>query len=155
MAIVGEPQTLHPLYATSRAAQTVLGALFVGCAGQNEKGVPVALGCETVPTLENGGARFIGEGEDLHLELTFHIREGWRWTDGTPVTAQDAIFSWQLIMSPEAQLRDPLTQKVYAMTAPDERTLVVSFMSASQARQAAAHTLRGDVPFEYFSQRGD
>ncbi|MCL4505678.1 MAG: ABC transporter substrate-binding protein [Chloroflexi bacterium] len=155
IALIGEPDSLHPLYATSQSAQAILGALFVGCIGQDEHGSPVALGCDAVPTLENGGARWAGEGDARHLESTFHIRQGWRWTDGQPVTAQDAIFSWRTIMSPGAQLRDPLTEKVYAMTAPDERTIVVSFMSAAQAREAAAGRLQGDVAFDYFAQRGD
>ena len=155
MALIGEPETLHPLYATSRAAQTVLGALFVGCIGQDENGQPLALGCESVPTLENGGAVYVGEGNARHLQVTFLIRKGWRWTDGAPVTAQDAIYAWQLVMSPEAQLSDALTQKVYSMTAPDERTIVVAFMSAGQAQLAAARQLHGDVAFEYFGQRGD
>ena len=92
---------------------------------------------------------------DRYLEVTFKIRAGWRWTDGTPVTAQDALFAWQTIMSPESNLRDPLTQKVYAMSAPDAHTIVVSFMSAAQARAAAGALLTGDVAFEYFSQLGD
>ncbi|MCL5996566.1 MAG: ABC transporter substrate-binding protein [Chloroflexi bacterium] len=155
LAIVGEPETLHPLYATSRAAQTVVAALFVGCISPDERGVPVALGCEAVPTIGNGGAKFVGDGDERHLEVTFRIRQGWRWTDGTPVTAQDALYTWQLIMAPEGQLRDPLTQKVFSMAAPDDRTIAVSFMSAAQARAAAAGSLRGDVPFEYFTQLGD
>ncbi len=155
VALVGEPESLHPLYATSTAAQTVAAALFVGCIGQDETGAPVALGCERVPTQENGDVRFAGEGDDRHLEVTFRIRPGWRWTDGTPVTAQDAVYAWQLVMSPEGQLRDPITQKVFSMTPADERTIVVQFMSAAQARAAAAGALRGDVPFEYFSQLGD
>ena len=155
MALVGEPETLHPLYASSQAAQTVLGALFVGCVGQDESGAPVALGCESVPTIDNGGAHWIGDGDDRHFEATFKIRAGWRWTDGQPVTSQDALFSWRTLMSPAAQIHDPLTEKVYAMTAPDARTIVVSFMSAAQARLAAAEKLHGDVPFEYFSRRGD
>ena len=155
MALIGEPETLHPLYATSQAAQTVLGALYVGCIGQDETGAPAALGCEEAPTLENGGAKFVGEGDAQHLEATFHIRTGWRWTDGQPVTSADALYAWQMIMSPEAGVNDALTQKVFSMSVPDERTIVVSFMSAAQAREAAAGTLRGDVPFEYFSQRGD
>ncbi len=155
MAVIGEPQTLHPLYATTQAARAVLAPIFVGCIGQDETGAPVALGCERVPTLENGDARFIGEGDARYLEVTFRIRPGWRWTDGRPVTAQDAVYAWQLIMAPEAQVRDPLAQKVFAMTAPDERTVVVRFMSAAQARAAAAGALQGDVAFEYFSQQGD
>ncbi len=58
-------------------------------------------------------------------------------------------------MAPESGLRDPFVQQVFNMAAPDERTIVVSFMSAAQAQAAAAGALRGDVPFEYFSQLGD
>lgn len=155
VALIGEPETLHPLYASSQAAQTVMGALYVGCIGQDETGAPVALGCTEVPTLENGGAKLTGEGDAQHLEVTFHIRTGWRWTDGEPVTSADVLYAWQVIMSPEAGVNDALTQKVFSMSAPDERTIVVSFMSAAQARDAAAGKLQGDVPFEYFSQRGD
>jgi ABC-type transport system substrate-binding protein len=155
VALQSNPENLHPFYAQSPAAQTVLGALFVGCVGPNEKGEPIALGCEQVPTLENGGAKFVGEGLDRYLEVTFKIRLGWRWTDGQAVTANDAVYAWQLLMQPEANLRDPLTQKVFAMSAPDPRTIVVNFMSAAQARAAANGELTGDVAFQYFSQLGD
>jgi len=155
MVVIGEPQTLHPLYATAQVARTVLAPIFVGCIGQDETGAPVALGCERVPTLENGDARFVGEGDDRYLEVTFRIRPGWRWTDGQPVTAHDAVYAWQLVMAPEAQVRDPLAQKIFAMTALDDRTIVVRFMSAAQARAAASGALQGEVAFEYFSQQGD
>jgi ABC-type transport system substrate-binding protein len=155
VALPAEPETLHPLYATSRAAQAVVSALYVGCVGQDESGAPVALGCERVPTLENGDARWVGEGDERRLEVVFRIRPGWRWTDGRPVTSQDALFTWQLIMAPEAQVRDPLTQKVFSMSAPDDRSIVAQFMSPAQARAAAAGALRGEVAFDYFSLQGD
>ena len=147
--------SLHPFFAGTSAARDVAGALFVGCAGEDNVGQPLALGCEQIPTADNGGAMFIGDGIERHLQATFKIRPGWRWTDGKPVTAQDVIFAWQLIMSPESGLRDPLTQQVFSMTAQDERTLIVNFMSAAQAQAAANGSLRGDVPFEYYSQLGD
>lgn len=155
LPFAGPIDTLHPFYATSLGARDVLGALFVGCVGQDEQGTPVALGCEQIPSAENGGAVFIGEGLDRHLQVTFRIRPDWRWTDGVPVSAQDAIYAWQLIMSPEAGLRDPLAQSVFSMTALDDQTVVVDFMSAAQARAAAEGALRGEVPFEYFSRLGD
>ena len=149
------PDTLHPFYASSPDAQAVLGALFVGCVGQDAEGAPVALGCERVPSAENGDAVFVGDGPDRHLQVTFRIRPDWRWTDGASVSAQDAIYAWQLLMSPEASLRDPLAQSVFSMDALDDRTVVVRFMSAAQARAAAAGDLRGEVPFEYFWRLGD
>ncbi len=155
VALAGEPETLHPLYARSLAARNVLGALMVGCVGVDENGQPIALGCERVPSRQNGDAKYIGEGLDRALEVTFRIRDGWRWTDGTPVTAQDAVFAWQLVMTPQALARDGLTQKVFSMKASGSRAIVVHFLSAAQARAAAAGTLKGDVPFEYFSTLGD
>ncbi len=151
----GSIDSLHPLFANTPAARDVAGALFVGCIGEDDAGQRVALGCEQVPTADNAGAAFVGEGADRRLQVTFKIKPGWRWTDGKPVTAQDAIYAWQLIMAPESGLRDPLTQQVFSMSASDERTIVVSFMSAAQAQAAANGALRGDVPFEYFSQLGD
>ncbi|MBX7212717.1 MAG: hypothetical protein K1X39_01760 [Thermoflexales bacterium] len=155
VALAGEPETLHPFYAASASAQTVLGALFVGCIAPDENGRPIALGCERVPTEANGDARYTGNGLDRALEVTFTIRADWRWTDGKPVTAADAVFAWKLMMTPQALVRDALTQKVWSVRAAGPRVAVVRFLSARQAQAAAAGTLKGDVPFDYFSDRGD
>jgi peptide/nickel transport system substrate-binding protein len=42
-----------------------------------------------IPTLENGGV-----SEDL-TTITWKLKEGLVWSDGTPVTAADAVFTWQ------------------------------------------------------------
>ena len=42
-----------------------------------------------IPTLENGGI-----AEDL-MSVTWKLKEGLLWSDGTPVTANDVVFSWQ------------------------------------------------------------
>ncbi len=94
LALQQEPDTLHPLIGSMMAKTIVLGATNVGCMSQNEAAEWIPLGCEQVPTLENGGAVFVGEGADKHMEMTFKIKDGWRWTDGTPVTAKDAVYWW-------------------------------------------------------------
>jgi peptide/nickel transport system substrate-binding protein len=54
------------------------------------------LGCDTVPTLENGLAvRETTPDGRPGIRVTWRLREGWRWGDGTPVTAEDALFAWQ------------------------------------------------------------
>ena len=73
---------------------------------QNEKAEWIPLGCETVPTIDNGGAKFVGDGADKHLEVTYKIKKGWRWTDGTPVTSKDAVYQWKLIMDPDFEVAD-------------------------------------------------
>lgn len=37
------------------------------------------------------------------LEYTFHIREGAKWSDGTPLTANDFVFAWRRLNDPELQ----------------------------------------------------
>ena len=36
------------------------------------------------------------------LTWTFHLREGQVWSDGTPVTANDWVASWQLMANPDS-----------------------------------------------------
>ena len=96
IAMQQEPDTLHPAIGSMTAKSMVLSAVFPGCMMQNEKTEWIPMGCEQIPTLDNGGAKLVGDGADKHLEVTYKIRKGWRWTDGTPVTSKDAIYSWKL-----------------------------------------------------------
>ncbi len=86
------------------AKTIVLASVFVGCMVQNEKAEWVPLGCESIPTIDNGGAKWVGEGGDKHLEVTYKIKKGWRWTDGTPVTSKDVLAYWKLVMDPEFEI---------------------------------------------------
>ena len=54
----------------------------------------------TVPTLDNGEAVMVGDGADQHLETTFHLRQDAKWSDGTPFTSEDVVFSWKLSLNP-------------------------------------------------------
>jgi peptide/nickel transport system substrate-binding protein len=48
-----------------------------------------------IPTVENGGI-----SEDL-TSITWKLREGLLWSDSTPVTAEDVVFSGQYCMDPD------------------------------------------------------
>ena len=47
-----------------------------------------------IPTIENGGV-----AEDM-TAITWTLREGLTWSDGTPVTAQDVAFTWRYCTAP-------------------------------------------------------
>ena len=49
---------------------------------------------EAVPTLENGGV-----AEDLR-SITWRLRDGVLWSDGTPLTAADVVFTWTYCTDP-------------------------------------------------------
>jgi peptide/nickel transport system substrate-binding protein len=151
LALQQEPDTLHPLIGSMMARTIVNSAIFPGCMVQNQKTEWVPMGCEQVPTIENGGAKFVGDGADRYLEVTYKIKKGWRWTDGTPVTSKDMVYTWKLVMEPDFEIADRTsTEKIYDIVAVDDATFVTKFMSNAQAKQAEAGTLKGNVDFSKF-----
>lgn len=89
-------------------------------ANYNPDGVLVPTLAAAIPTLENGGI-----AEDL-TTITWTLKEGVVWSDGTPFTADDVVFTWQYCTDPETgcsslssfenvdlvEAVDPLTVKV-------------------------------------------
>ena len=62
--------------------------------------VALDAGLKPVPQL----ARSWDFSEDGRV-LTFHLREGVRWHDGKPFTADDVVFTWQKVMDPATQAK--------------------------------------------------
>lgn len=83
---------------------------------------------EAVPTLENGLWRVSPDGR---MEMTWTLRRGVRWHDGTPLTAEDVVFSALVPAEfPDLQLRSSnIYQAVDTIQARDERTVVVTWKS--------------------------
>ncbi|WP_243769622.1 ABC transporter substrate-binding protein [Amycolatopsis acidicola] len=76
------------------------------------------------------------------LTWTYQIRQGVKWSDGQPVTAKDAAFTFNRIMTdPKAQeANGTYVENFESVTAPDDRTLVIR----TKAPQASMNAL--DVP---------
>lgn len=100
------------------AASLVLEPL----ARYDEKGNLVPFLAEEVPTVENGGVSADG------TQITWKLKEGLKWSDGTPVTSGDAKFTWEYCTAEGggcAQSEKYLD--VTAVDTPDDRTIVVTF----------------------------
>ncbi|MGA1832413.1 peptide ABC transporter substrate-binding protein [Rhizobium wenxiniae] len=61
----------------------------------DENGKLVAYLATEIPTLENGGL-----AKDL-LSLTWKLKPDVKWSDGTPFTAEDVIFTWKYCTAPD------------------------------------------------------
>jgi peptide/nickel transport system substrate-binding protein len=137
-----EPEGLSLFDGTS-AAGRVRSLIEDQLVGRDDNDNLFPLNAWYVPTLENGGATFVGEGEDRHLRVKYKIRQGIKWSDGVELTSNDAIFAYRLIMNPDAPVVSRSEfQRLQNVDNPDKYTVIYSYRST---RQAAAF-LNGLTP---------
>jgi len=65
---------------------------------------------------------------DDYTEVTINIRDGVTWQDGEPFTANDVVFTINMLKAsaPELQLAAALNDRVADVTAPDDQTVVIT-----------------------------
>jgi peptide/nickel transport system substrate-binding protein len=63
--------------------------------------------------------------------VTFHLRQGVQWSDGQPFTAQDVVFTLNLLKQYPATDTNGLWQTLQSVSAPDNATVVVNFVRPS------------------------
>ena len=79
-----------------------------------------------IPTVENGGI-----SEDL-TTITWTLKEGVLWSDGTPLTAEDFVFTWQYCTTPETGCSSPNSYaNVANVEAVDDVTVKITFDAPS------------------------
>ncbi len=87
-----------------------------------------------VPSIENGMAQFVGDGGDKHLEVTFPLRQGVTWSDGTPFTADDVVYFFNFIMNPASGWDTSMEEKIKSADKIDDYTVKFTWLSANEAR---------------------
>jgi peptide/nickel transport system substrate-binding protein len=96
IGITQYPATLHPNIESMAAKSYVLGFARRPLTGYDPEWRLGCLGCETLPSLGNGLAeRETTPDGKPGIRVTWRIREGWTWGDGTPVSAEDMLFAWR------------------------------------------------------------
>ena len=116
------PSIMNPNLSGGTKEQEASSIVLEPLARYNERGELVPWLAESIPTVENGGV-----SEDL-MSITWRLREGLLWSDGTPVTSADVAFTAQYCMSPDggcAQLRN--FNDVESIEVVDDRTVTVHF----------------------------
>ncbi len=129
IGITQYPSTLHPNIENMAAKSYVLGFTRRPLNARDADWALVCLLCETLPTLENGLAeRETTPDGRPGIRVTLRLREGLRWGDNTPITAEDLRFAWEAG-------RDPATgfgpaefyRSAYELTVVDPRTVTLRF----------------------------
>jgi len=89
---LGDPKTLNPVVASESSSRDIYSRVFSGLTGYNN------ITQEILPGLAKSW-----EFSDDKLTLTFHMREGLLWSDGVPLTAYDAEFTYKCIYDPRVE----------------------------------------------------
>ena len=87
VASMGEPASLDPHKVSGTWENYVVGDMFIGLTTENPKAEPIPGVAESWTVSEDGKT------------YTFKLREC-SWSDGTPMTAHDFVFSMQRILDP-------------------------------------------------------
>lgn len=97
IGITQYPATLHPNIDSMAAKSYVLGAVHRPFTAYGPDWQPRCYLCVTLPTFENGLAveELTPEGE-RGVAVTYEIHPNATWGDGTPVTTDDVIFTWEV-----------------------------------------------------------
>jgi peptide/nickel transport system substrate-binding protein len=119
------PSILNP-YLSGGTKDLDASALVIEPLGRyDQDGTMIPYLAETIPTLDNGGV-----SADLKT-ITWKLKSGLLWSDGSPVTSADVVFTGEYCMHPEggcAQLAK--FEGVEKIEAVDDLTIKVSFKEA-------------------------
>jgi len=113
---------LNPFLSTTSPVATLSELTAAELVRFDAKGNAIPELAATVPTQGNGGISRDG------LTVTWHLRRGLRWSDGAPLTAADAIYTFAVASDPANNLASRVPWlKIAALTAPNPYTIVFHF----------------------------
>ncbi len=116
------PSTMNPFLSGGTKEVEAASMVLEPLASYDQDGNIVPRLVEQLPTVENGGV-----AADL-TSITWKIKPGILWSDGTPFTANDAVFTWQYCTHPEGGCsQSSYFDGVTSVEAVDDLTVKVIF----------------------------
>ena len=116
-----EPNTMNPYIASEAIARACIALAQRGLLGVDLDGNWFPALAAEIPTVENGGVSADGK------TITWRLRPGLKWSDGTPLTSDDVKFTWEAVFHPESTATQTMGfDLIEDIETPDEVTAVGS-----------------------------
>lgn len=117
-----EFDTLNPLYSNMWFSSVTHQIWNCWAWDFNEVNEPQAVLVKELPSLDNGGLSADGK------VITMQLRDDIVWSDGTPITAKDFLFTYQMTMDPKNTVASTSPYDLLtSVETPDEHTVVMTF----------------------------
>lgn len=95
-AVMANPRGFNTLFTSSGLTWTICNIIGDGYTGTDDYGFYHPRMIKRLPSLGNGLIKINPDGS---VSITFELRKGMKWHDGRPVTARDAKFLWEVMVS--------------------------------------------------------
>lgn len=121
VAIPAEPVSLNPLYLQGEIGYVVSELGYSYLTNYDSRGNMIADVALHVPTTGNAGISHDG------LHVTYQLRQGVRWQDGTELSSRDVVFTYLAIMNPANTIPSRYGyDQIATVNSPDAHTVVVT-----------------------------
>ncbi len=105
-----DPDTVNFLFSDLKVSRELGYYLFLPMVALDESWKLIPRLAQEIPTFENRLAELLPNGE---MKITWNLRENLFWSDGKPVTAEDCVFTHNMITDPNVSLSDRIDRSVY------------------------------------------
>ena len=115
------PTLLNPHFATGTKDQDGSRLFYEPLAGWDADGNLRAVLAAEIPSIENGAVAKDG------LSVTWKLKQGVKWHDGKPFTADDVVFNWEYAKDPATATTTIGTYKDITVAKLDDYTIKITF----------------------------
>ncbi|MCZ6506983.1 MAG: peptide ABC transporter substrate-binding protein [Acidobacteria bacterium] len=122
------PTIVNPHLSTGTKDLSASRIVYEPLASFDAKGELVPFLAAEIPSLENGGVAADGRS------VTWRLKQGVKWADGTPFTANDVLFTYRYIINPDVGAASVASyDQVKSVQVIDDHTVKVEFHDVNPA----------------------
>ena len=121
------PSTLHPNIDSMAAKSYVLAMAQRPFTAYDPEWQLICMLCTELPTIENGLAKIEKQADGTDgIALTYTIRPDATWGDGTPVSSNDVVFTYEVGAHPQSGVSNAeLYRRITKIDVVDDKTFVM------------------------------
>jgi len=131
IAIPEDPPSFNAAISDSGYDALVMNLVLLGMTAIDPEGNVFPVLAAELPTEENGGV--VVDNDAWTMDVTWKMRQDITWADGTPVTADDVLFTYQAIIDPNTGFWIPGIDLVTGVDKIDDYQFVIHFSSVYPA----------------------